>query len=307
MDLKHVLAFVTVARTGGFTAAAHELHYSQSTMTEQVRGLENELGSMLFDRSGRRPVLTGAGEAFLPYAERLLALSDEARGAVRAEGPEVLLTIGALETLCAHVVPHLLARFRQEVPQARVVVRQGARNEIFDDVGKDAMDVGLTFGPPPGSGLRTRVLREARLVVVAPPGHPLSRVGAVARADLAGVPFLATEPGCGFREMYDAAFIGPGGDGPELVAEVGSMVALRGCVASGLGLALLPEMVVTEQLARGEVVALTQCDEPGLPPRTTTVNLTWRPRARSPVGLTRFLAMVHDDHLGAASEASEAS
>jgi DNA-binding transcriptional LysR family regulator len=292
MDFKHLRAFLAVARTSSFTAAALELHYSQSTITEQVQGLESELGSQLFDRSGRRPVLTAAGQQLLGYAEQLLELSDRARAAVRSAEPEVVLTLGGLETISAHLVPELLTRFQQEVPQARVVVRQGTRGEIFDGIRQDTIDAGLTFGPPADPKLSTRVLQEVNLMVVAPPGHPLSRVGELCRADLVGAQFLATEKGCGFREMYDTAFAGPDVAGPVLVAEVGSMAALRGCVASGMGLALLPDMVVADQLERGEVAALTLRDEPGLPPRSTTINLTWRHRAEPAVGLTRFLAMI---------------
>jgi DNA-binding transcriptional LysR family regulator len=293
IDLKHVRAFLAVARTGGFTAAALELHYSQSTITEQVKGLENELGRPLFDRTGRRPVLTAAGQALLPHAEQMLVLSDRARAAVRTAQDDVLLTIGALETLCAHLVPDLLARFRRAEPAARVVVRQGSRGEIFDGLHRQVLDVGLTFGPPSDPELVTRVLRETPLVVVAPPGHRLAAGGPVGRADLAGAPFLATEPGCGFREMYDTAFADVA-DGPALVAEVASMAALRGLVASGMGLALLPEMVVAEHLARGEVVALALTDDPALPPGRTTVNLTWRPREQMPVGLEQFLAVTSE-------------
>ena len=292
MDFKHIRAFLAVARTSSFTAAAVELHYSQSTITEQVQGLENELGSQLFDRSGRRPVLTPAGEVLVGYAEQLLELTDRARAAVRSTEPEVALTVGALETICAHVVPALLMKFQQDVPQARVVVRQGTRGEIFDGIRRDTVDAGLTFGPPRDSTLSTRVLQEVNLMVVSPPGHPLSQVGELCRADLVGAQFLATEKGCGFREMYDTAFADPDRAGPVLVAEVGSMAALRGCVASGMGLALLPELVVADQLERGEVAALTLRDEPGLPPRSTTVNLTWRRRADPGVGLTRFLALI---------------
>jgi DNA-binding transcriptional LysR family regulator len=294
MDFKHLRAFATVARTLSFTGAALELHYSQSTITEQVQGLEAELGVQLFDRAGRRPVLTPAGEALVRYAEQMLQLSEQARVAVQLVEPEVVLSIGGLETLCANLLPELIIRFHRQEPLARVLVRQGTRGEIFDGVRQNTLDAGLTFGPPADSALSTRVLHEVGLMVVAPPGHPLTRAGRVRRSDLSRARFLATGKGCGFREMYDAAFTGHQAGGPTLIAEVDSLATLRGCVASGLGLALLPDLVVADQLRRGEVEVVTLGDEPGLPPATTTVNLTWRSGSDPAPGLGRFLAMLDE-------------
>ena len=291
MESRHLRAFLAVVRVGSFTGAAAELKYSQSTITEQVQALEAELGATLFDRSGRRPRPTPAGERFVEYAERFLALAGQARAAVRADAePDGTLTLGGLETLCVHLVPLLLGRYRERCPNVRVVVRLGTRGELLAGVRRAELDACLTFGEPTAEpGLATVELGRVRLMVVGAPGHRLRHLDQVARADLVGEEFLATEPGCGFRAMFDAA-LGGGAPGPVLVAEVASMAALRGCAATGAGLALLPEIAVTEQVARGEVTAAPLAGAAGAD-TDVAITLTWARGAELTPGLAPFVEL----------------
>jgi len=291
VELRYLRAFLAVARTGGFTAAGARLSYAQSTITEQIRALETELGATLFDRTARGVRLTPAGERLVAYAEQVLALAGEARAAVR-EGAEPAGTLlaGGLETLCAQVLPGLLVRYREACPRVRVVVRTGTRGELVEQVRRGDLAACLTFGPVAAdAALVSRELHRVRLVVVGPPGHPVAATGRVSRADLAGERFLATEPGCGFRAMFDAALGGPAG--PELVAEVGSMAALRSCARDGVGLALLPEVAVAEQAARGEVTAVPLADPDGAGDATVPVLLTWAAASAREPALAGFLAV----------------
>jgi DNA-binding transcriptional LysR family regulator len=277
MELRHLRTFRVVARTLNFTHAAAELHYAQSSVTQQIQALEAELGSPLFDRTSRK--LTAAGERLVGYADQVLELVEEAKAAVDEERgePEGELTIGALETLCTHWVPPILGAYRTRWPRVRISVQEGGRGELYRGVRESEMDVCFTFGAPPDDpAFAGRTLGEVPLVVIVPPGHPLADMEEIRPDDLRGVGFLATPKGCGFREMLDRL------DGPVVETEVGSLAALARCVAAGLGCGIVPALV----------------DHPGavavpLAGQTTDVTLTWRRRDERKPSVAALLATAY--------------
>src|ERR1700733_11250073 len=116
MDLAALTIFRTVVRENSMTRAAAKLHRVQSNVTARIKQLEEQLGTDLFIRDGRRLVLTPAGETLLPYAERLLALAEEARHAVRENRPSGRLRLGTMESVAATRMPSLLASYHQQWP-----------------------------------------------------------------------------------------------------------------------------------------------------------------------------------------------
>ncbi|MCR6484101.1 LysR family transcriptional regulator [Amycolatopsis sp. OK19-0408] len=273
MELRHLRTFRVVARTLNFTHAAAELHYAQSSVTEQIQALEAELGAKLFDRA-RRLRLTAAGTRLITYADQVLDLVEEAKAAVDEERgePDGELTIGALETLCTHWVPPVLGAYRAKWPRVRLTVKEGGRGELYHAVRSSEMDVCFTFGAAPDD-LASRKLGEVPLVVIVPTGHPLAGNTMVKPDQLRGVGFLATPKGCGFREMLDRL------DGPVVETEVGSLAALGRCVAAGMGCGIVPAMV----------------DHPGavavpLDGETADVTLTWRRRDERTPNVAALLA-----------------
>lgn len=280
MELRHLRTFRVVARTLNFTRAAAELHYAQSSVTEQVQSLETELGTRLFDRGGRRLCLTAAGERLTAYADQMLILVEEARTAVQEphDEPTGELVVGALETLCAQRLPEVLAGYRARWPRVKVTVREGNRSELYGAVRRGEIDACLTFGPAPADeALACAVLGTDRLMIVTPPGHRLAGRGQLRPADLAGEEFLVTAPGCGFREMFDRS-VAP--LGPVVVAELGSLAALGGCVAAGMGVALLPEIAV----GRHDVAKIPLAG----PQAEVTVTMTWLRRLAAKPALAAF-------------------
>src|SRR5262245_21837871 len=131
MDLRQFTTFRTLARTLSFTRTAAELNYVQSNVSAQIRALESELGVRLFDRLGRRVVLTDAGCRLLDYADRVLALVQEAHTIV-ATTDEVAGTVimSAPESLCAYRLPPLLHEVRTRFPRLQVTFRPGPVAEL---------------------------------------------------------------------------------------------------------------------------------------------------------------------------------
>jgi DNA-binding transcriptional LysR family regulator len=283
VELRNLRAFEAVARTLNVTRAAKELHYAQSSVSDQIQALERELGVELLDRSQRRLRLTPQGAVLSEYTDRIFKLVEEARFAVSQPGTE--LAVGALETVGLHLLPPVLAGYRERNPHMRVRLGQQNRGDLYRAVRRGDLDLCLTFGsPPPDASLRSEILLEEPLVVIVPPGHPLAERGRAGLDELGKENFLATEQGCGFREMFEAAF------GAEPVAEVSSLGALGACVAAGMGVALLPLLSVRHQVARGEV-AVVHSEDTDL---RTTLIMTWLDRNSANPNLVGFQAMLRE-------------
>src|SRR5262249_39249177 len=137
MELRHLATFSALSRTLNFTRAATQLHYAQSSVTAQIQALEEELGTPLFNRLGRRVTLTDAGRRFLSYAERVLALVEEGRNAL-GSGEEMVgtLTLGAPETLCTYRLPALLHAYRTRYPAVHLSYRPAPVDDLRRRVGE---------------------------------------------------------------------------------------------------------------------------------------------------------------------------
>ncbi|WP_049622772.1 LysR family transcriptional regulator [Frateuria defendens] len=284
MQLRHLKTFVAVAATLNVTRAAERIHLAQSSVTEQIQALEAELGAALFDRSPRGLRLTEAGRRLLGYAGSMLSLAEEARAAVADTAARTAgeLEIGGLETLCAAWLPPLLAAFRRRHPAVALHVRSAGSGALRAAVGRSELDVCFVFGEDGfGPGVQSEPLARERLAVIVPPGHRLAGRRAVSAADLAGEPFLATEPGCVYRRMFEDAF--PAGDPhrPPLAAELGSLTAACALVEAGLGCALVPRLAV-DGARRLAVLAWPDAPE-------VAIAMAWRRRRVQAPALRRFI------------------
>jgi DNA-binding transcriptional LysR family regulator len=257
VEHRQLKTFRTVARTLSFTRAAAELDYVQSNVTTQVKALESELGVPLFDRLGRRVVLTDAGRILLQYAERLLDLSEEAREAVTGDGaPAGTLVVGASPSLSAYRLPRLLRRFGHRFPRVKLSFRPTPHAELGSSVRDGSLDVAFLLEVPVRlASLRAEALAEEPLVVLAPPDHHLAAHGRVSPADLAGEPILFTEPGCNYRLMFERE-LAEAGVQPAATLEFDGVEPVKQCVAAGMGFAMLPAVTVEAELERGELTSL---------------------------------------------------
>ena len=177
MDLRQLTTYRVLARTLNFHQAAEQLHCVQSTVTAQIQALEDDLGVRLFDRLGRRVVLTDAGTRLVAYAERLLNLADEARLAVSRREEQVgTLTISATETLCTYRLPSVLHRFRSRYPQVRIVFFALAYSELRQAVAEGTVDLAFVMEDLiSGAALHTEPLCTEQIYLVASLDHPLAQ------------------------------------------------------------------------------------------------------------------------------------
>ncbi|MEV7884185.1 LysR family transcriptional regulator [Streptomyces sp. NPDC002817] len=286
MELRLLVTFEKVATVLSFTRAAAELSYAQSSVTNQIRALEDSLGTPLFDRLGSRIRLTEAGERLLPYARQIIELSEEARAAVvDAEEPSGTLAVGTMESLTSYRLPPLLELFHHRHPKVRLSLRTTLGDETRQALRQGTYDVGFLMEPETEhAGLESRVLAPEPLVLVAAPGHPLARrTAALKTEDLTEVQLVGTEPGCPYRDLFESELVHRTGSPPPFM-EFGTIEATKRGVAGGLGVALLPRVTVGAELASGALVEL-----PWEPPFQLYTQVAWRAGKRLPRHLTLFI------------------
>jgi DNA-binding transcriptional LysR family regulator len=286
MQLKHLRTFVAAAGTLNLTRAGARLHLAQSSVTEQIQSLEADLGAALFDRSRRNWTLTPAGARLLEYAGTIIALSEEASGAVLDETREVTgrVVVGGIETLCAERLPALVRKYCVDFPAVRVTLRAGKAVDLHGNLKSGALDVYFTFGDAvKEAGVRSEMVATEQIVLVGPPNHRLSTRRRVTLGELAQEGFLVTITGCPVRAAFEQAFARRGAR-PRILVEFASIAAMRTLVEDGAGCALLPASAAREALAAGKVVPLAWPAQSTLP-----VSMRWRQQRTAPSALRHFL------------------
>ncbi|CAH2786964.1 MAG: Transcriptional regulator PA4203, LysR family [uncultured Paraburkholderia sp.] len=223
-------------RENGVTLAAVKLNRVQSNVTTRIKQLEEQLGTDLFIRDGRRLVLTPAGETLLPYAERLLSLADEARHAVREDRPSGRLCLGTMESVAATRLPGLLARYHQQWPDVVLELETGTTSKLIERVWEFEVDAAIVATPLDPASLgdlfETVPVFTEELVMLTPRGHrPIHEVRDIALSTL-----VAFERGCAYRAYIEKWYL-EHGVRPARVLELGSYHAIVACVAAGVAVA----------------------------------------------------------------------
>jgi len=273
MDLADLRIFRSVVQEGGITRAAARLNRVQSNVTTRVRQLEQDLGVDLFIREGKRLHLSPTGKVLLDYADRLLALAEEARNAVHDREPRGPLRLGAMESTAAIRLPAPLSEFHRRYPQVKLDLHTDTIPRLSAAVLASELDAALVAEPITDPALEKTPVYDEELVLVASDDHPPIR----SPRDVALETVLAFEHGCAYRLRMQQWFA-RAGVLPERIVEMSSWHAIVGCTAARMGISILPRMVLTTfPLAK----YLSFHPLPSELNHAPTV-LVWRKGARSP-------------------------
>ncbi len=256
MDLAQLEVFLTVAREGRFSRAAEKLFRTQSAVSQTIHKLEEELGEPLLDRSSRDGLLTDAGRVLQEYAERLLNLRNDAQEALveLRELHKGKLAIAANEFTALYLLP-VLGEFRRLHPMIKIVVQRALGSHIPDDVLRHNSELGVLTYDPQEPQLCSTVVYLDELIFVVPPSHPLARAEQVSIRQLGAESFVAHIVSSPYREKVIQAF--KRHKTPlHMDIELPTLQAIKRFVAMGNGVALLPEISVENELARGELVRI---------------------------------------------------
>jgi DNA-binding transcriptional LysR family regulator len=249
--LAQIEGFVEIARQGNMGRAAQALSISQPALSARLQALEEELGAALFRRTHAGMVLTPAGRAFLPHADRAIEAIRSGGSLVRQieDGVVGELALAVAPAVSAYVLPEILVRFTQRHPNVRLLVRTGHSEEIVDLVARGEVELGIVrqLRDP---RVRSRPLYEDELVLVAPPDHPFAVTGVVDVSEISRAQLILFDRTSSYYDMTNALFR-VAGVVPRGVTEVDNIEAAKRMVERGLGVALLPGTAVADSLSGG--------------------------------------------------------
>ena len=257
MEVRQLQTFCILAEELNFTRTAERVHTVQSNVTSQIKSLEAEVGAPLFDRLGKRVVLTEAGRRLRPYAERALAAMDQGHRAVKfGTEPAGPLHIGTPESVLTYRLPEVLKLFRKRYPKVNLFFQPDSQERLADALEAGKLDLAISmsrrFGGPQLSAIS---MRTEDIYLFSTPDHPLSKGKKVYPKDLTNQTLLLTETGCGYRMMLEMQLASEQVR-PENITEFSSIEAIKQCVAAGMGIGLLPEIVIASELKKRQFAVL---------------------------------------------------
>jgi DNA-binding transcriptional LysR family regulator len=252
LDVRQLEMFRAVAEEGGFTRAAQRLNVSQSAVSRQVKLLEEELGGLLLHRTGKGVTLTGQGELLLKAANRIHRdIQDVAWQISETQKLQRgMLSLGGGMTVCMHVLPRLLKKFRSLYKDVDLRVTSGTSEAILRLVRNHQVDLGLLTLPIVAADLEVQPVLKEEMVVVTAPRHPLTRERTVDAKSLGRYPLVLFERGSNTRKVLDEFFLEQ--EIPTDVAmETENVEIIKAMVASGLGISVIPYAAIARDMRAG--------------------------------------------------------
>lgn len=285
MELHQLRYFVAVAETGSFTRAAEREGVTQPTLSEQVIRLESGghgVGRRLFDRLGRKVVLTDAGHELLGRAQAILAAVDEAERAVRDSTEGGRLRVGAIPTIAPFLLPSAVTRFRKDHPAVQLQLKEDLTERLLADLLAGELDIGVMALPIRDDRLHVEKLFAEPLVMALPAGHRLVAKSEVRLADVVDEPFILLDDMHCFGDQV-LSFCRRGGVEPQVVCRGEQIVTLLAMVAAGQGVSVVPEMA-----AEGDTSPHRAFRPLGKPTPTRTLCAVWHKQRYRPPSLRAF-------------------
>lgn len=260
MDFDQLETFLEVARLSSFSRAAEKRFRTQPAISAQIRGLEDEIGAKLLDRSGGKVSLTGAGKAFQKYAEDAIqARRDVVTAMAEMERvPRGEIVVGANEGTCLHVLPEVFSEFKKQYPGVSVNINRLESAGILSGIIDNSVDFGVMSLPVNDNRLTVVSIHRDELVIITPPRHPLSKAKSATLADASQYPLLIPEAGH-TRDAIEQYF-------HErklklnVSMELDSSELLKRFVAADVGIGFIAHSNVLEDVRAGVLVALTIAD-----------------------------------------------
>lgn len=255
MELRQIEYFIEVAKREHMTEAAAVLHVAQSAVSRQIFNLEAELGVDLFFREGRKIKLTPIGRTFLQYMHQVVDVVEQAKKEVAESlDPEKgTVRIGFPSSLAANVLPNVISAFRSQYPEVRFKLSQGSYGFLIDSVIKGDVSMALVGPTPPDSKkIKGEIFFIEELVALVSETHPLANKSSLKLSELQNDPFILYPEGFVLRDLVIKACQQHGFE-PNVAFEGEDSDAIKGLVAAGLGVTLIPEITLVDSLPRSTI------------------------------------------------------
>ena len=289
MDLDQLHTFLEIVRLKSFSKAAQTCFRTQPAVSAQVRQLEQELNTSLFERLGAKIALTPAGRIFADYAEQILELRRRAQNAINEleRVPRGELVIAANEATCIYVLPRVFSEFKKRFPNVQIMVDRAYSPRVVEAVIDNQADFGITQLPIKEKRLQIVKIHSDEIKVLLPPYHPLAARPHILASDLAGVPLLM--PKAGTTRSRLTAWLEPVEDELRISMELDSTEAIKSAAESGLGVGFVSRWAIANEVRLGlpKIVPV-----PGLHIlRKFTLAYPSGPKPQGPAGALRRFAL----------------
>ncbi len=251
MDYDQLASFLEVAKLQSFSRAAEKIYRTQPAISAQVRLLEQECGEKLFDRSGKKVLLTPAGEILKRYAEKILQLHQEALQAIAElnQTPRGKLFIGANEATCLYVLPKTFAIFKQRYPLVQISIYRNFSHKILQKVQEGAVDLGIVTLPQTANNVEVIPMFRDEVQAVVPKNHPLAKKRSVTVEEVAHYPLIL--PKTGHTRMVIDRLMRDYRDHLQISMELASVETQKKFVGAGLGVSFINRAYAQPEVAAG--------------------------------------------------------
>jgi DNA-binding transcriptional LysR family regulator len=260
MTLKQLEVFVSIAETGSFSKGAEKSGITQSTASQHIMGLEEELGVRLFDRGRGGALMTEAGKLFFNRAGKIISDCAGSRAAIRRFicMEDVTLRVGASDVAGALMVPSVLGKFRKVHPHVRVEMIQGNSRSVVRKLADEEIELGFVGGRFEDERISFVQMGGDSLICAVSPDLDKGHKGSLSQAELCKVPLIAWDDGSGTQKAVNETLTGTwiNKDSLTIVARLGSSEAIRRALLNGAGYAFISERVISEELASGQLTAI---------------------------------------------------
>lgn len=296
MDLWRLHIFCKVVELRSFSKAANTVYLSQPTVSSHIKDLEDHFECKLIDRLGREVAPTKAGQLLYGYAVKMIALKEDIEKALAEFQGKIKghLTIGGSTIPGGYILPPLLGRFKQACPEVTVTLIERDTAEIIRDTIDGRVELGIVGAEAREAQLAQQKIMDDEMFVIVPAGHRWAARGAVAVEDLVAEPFIMREPGSGTRKSIEQVLDKSGHWLGQLnvVAEMGSPEAIRQAIKAGMGISILSEYAVADDLTAG---SLRKVGIKGFPFQRAFYLIMHKHRTRSPLcrAFVKFLKQEH--------------
>ncbi len=263
MELRQLKTFQVVGRLLSFNRAAEHLNYAQSTVSAQIKLLEEEFAVPLFDRLGKKVVLTGAGDLLMQYAEKLLTMEDETRTQVSGwEEPQGILTLRVPQSIGIRLMPAVLREFHKVYPRIGFSINSCAFDSLKQEFRAGVTDLAFLIAEyVTASELIVETLGFLQIVAVCSPSHPASTKKTFALHDFQDETLLLPKHDCSYKMEFEKELI-ENKIRPAAKIEMNSVEMLRQCVIAGIGITIIPEIMVREETASGRLQVIPWPETP---------------------------------------------
>jgi DNA-binding transcriptional LysR family regulator len=253
MDYDQLASFLEVAKLHSFSRAAEKIYRTQPAISAQVRLLEQECGEKLFDRSGKKVMLTPAGEILQSYAQRIIDLHKEALQAIAElnQTARGKLHLGANEATCLYVLPKTFARFRELYPLVQISIYRNFSHKILQKVQEGAIELGIVTLPQGANNMEVIPLFRDEMYVIVPVNHPLAKNRSATVEEIANFPLIL--PKTGHTRVVLDRLLRDYREHLQVSMELASVETIKKFVGAGLGISVISRAYAQSEVAAGLV------------------------------------------------------